>query len=449
MSDYQTKELSLCEFRSAASLRDSLDSRYRVTDVGTAEGMTTTLLETRDFILNASPELKSFDFNLLNGYREAVQMNDEYSWDYYNGSNCANYSDCYYNDVPPVPPIQIAVAIVFCLIAVVGILGNSAVVVIIFKHRDMRSATNLYILNYAITDLVFLIICAPVMAKLYIDPRWQIEEFFCKFFLYMQYVSLQATCGTLAALTVDRCYVLMNPIRSIVSRTIWRAVVINCSIWLVSLLLHLPVLLFYKVVDHPEFGPGVKFCQHRFPTKTGYPIYNSYLVVMTYLIPLIVISCCYYRILRKVWQPSHEEGVVAQDPKATWRRKKRKKILRMVLIMVSLFAICWGPLHAVNLWFIHAKDRRPLAFVKTFSLCLAYANSCVNPFVYAFAGRHYRTRLFAILRRQQTPPAFHEVVNGNAYSPGNPRRRDMVNAYELSSVDTFSDGHIASRRRIP
>ncbi|XP_070542783.1 G-protein coupled receptor 54-like [Ptychodera flava] len=333
-------------------------------------------------------------------------------------TNFTNYSDYYYLPRYPYrrPDYQIAVAAGFCFMALIGIMGNSAVVSIILKHRDMRSATNLYILNYAITDLAFLVICAPVTAKLYINPHWQTHEFFCKFSIYMQYASLQATCGTLTALTVDRCYVLTNPLKSIVSRTTWRVVMINCSIWIVSLTLHFPAFLFHKVVDGAEeFGSsGGQFCASKFPTDAGHTIYYTYLVVVSYLVPLVIISCCYYQILRRILQSTQSNGIVPYDPKETRKRQRRRKVIRMVLIMVSLFAICWAPLHGVNLWQIHTNDTsHPTVHIRTFALCLAYANSCVNPFVYAFSGRNYRTRFFAILRRQRTPP-LHEFVNGNS-----------------------------------
>ncbi|XP_045847027.1 kiSS-1 receptor isoform X3 [Meles meles] len=58
--------------------------------------------------------------------------------------------------------------------------------------------------NLAATDVTFLLCCVPFTALLYPLPAWVLGDFMCKFVNYMQQVSVQATCATLTAMSVDR-----------------------------------------------------------------------------------------------------------------------------------------------------------------------------------------------------------------------------------------------------
>lgn len=46
------------------------------------------------------------------------------------------------------------------LLAVIGIIGNTTVMYIIFKHRDMQTVTNYFLANLAATDVAMLTLCA-------------------------------------------------------------------------------------------------------------------------------------------------------------------------------------------------------------------------------------------------------------------------------------------------
>lgn len=81
----------------------------------------------------------------------------------------------------------IVIPILFLLIAFVGISGNSLVIFVIAKHRDMRTVTNYFVGNLAITDISLLLICDIPTSLIML--QWQHGNFICKFISYMQGVS--------------------------------------------------------------------------------------------------------------------------------------------------------------------------------------------------------------------------------------------------------------------
>ena len=52
------------------------------------------------------------------------------------------------------------------------------------------ACTNWYIINLALTDLLFIIIAVPSTMMHYVYPQWTFGVFICKFHMYMIYVSI-------------------------------------------------------------------------------------------------------------------------------------------------------------------------------------------------------------------------------------------------------------------
>ncbi|XP_070543178.1 G-protein coupled receptor 54-like isoform X2 [Ptychodera flava] len=305
----------------------------------------------------------------------------------------ANATEPYFPEIieRPVMGIElILVPVFFSIIVLVGVTGNCIVLYIIFKHKEMQTVTNYYIANLALTDVAFLLICTTSTAALYGVPIWILGDFMCRFVGYMQYVSVQATCATLTAMTVDRHFLIVHAVRSrnATIRKPVMAMMISVFIWIGAFLLHVPVAIYtMQVVDG-----GKTFCRKIFPNTVAHRIYEFYAFFVMYLLPLGIVTICYGMILEQVWRRTSSGTESAQAIERSIRRKR--KITRMVLIVVILFAICWGPLQVMNQWMILDKaypyDSVPVYHFRIFCLCLAYTNSCVNPFVYAFATNSFR-----------------------------------------------------------
>uniref|UniRef100_A0A8C9AF17 KISS1 receptor n=1 Tax=Prolemur simus TaxID=1328070 RepID=A0A8C9AF17_PROSS len=123
------------------------------------------------------------------------------------------------------------VPLFFAALMLLGLAGNSLVIYVICRHKQMRTVTNFYIANLAVTDVTFLLCCVPFTALLYPLPAWVLGDFMCKFVNYIQQVSVQATCATLTAMSVDRWYVTVFPLRALHRRTPRLALAVSLSIW--------------------------------------------------------------------------------------------------------------------------------------------------------------------------------------------------------------------------
>lgn len=61
--------------------------------------------------------------------------------------------------------ISHTVFVLFGIIFIVGLIGNLLVVVVVLFNPLMRSTTNYLIINLAISDLLFVIMCIPFTAR--------------------------------------------------------------------------------------------------------------------------------------------------------------------------------------------------------------------------------------------------------------------------------------------
>ncbi|XP_078573128.1 G-protein coupled receptor 54-like [Branchiostoma floridae x Branchiostoma japonicum] len=284
----------------------------------------------------------------------------------------------------------IIVPLVYSIICLVGIAGNGLVIYLAWRHREMHTVTNYYIVNLAVTDLAFLICCVPFSAAKIVSHSWEFGEFLCKFVFYFMQVTAQATCMTLAVLSLDRFWAIVKPFQTPWFRTPVGVGITTAMIWIGSFLLSLPIAFFMEVSEQDWYGRKF-FCMEEFPSEDEYRAYIIYTVLISYVIPLTTSVVSHCLILRYLATMAGNTSVAQQHVLA-----RKKRVTRMVATVVILFALCWAPNHAANLWWSFKREDLPDGFgpvvmwLKIAALCLSYANSCVNPFVYGIMGDSFR-----------------------------------------------------------
>jgi len=68
----------------------------------------------------------------------------------------------------------------------------------------------------------------------------------------------------------------------------------------------------------------------------------------------------------------------------------KRRVTLMVIVVVAVFAVCWLPLHVAFLIQYSFPVSSWLVIVKIPCTCLAYVNSCLNPFLYAFLSHNFQ-----------------------------------------------------------
>lgn len=305
-------------------------------------------------------------------------------------------------------PEAVIVPVVFGLIFVVGVVGNSLVMVVIGKvsgGRRALSPTNIFILNLSAADLTFLLSCVPLHATIYSLPEWVFGAFLCKFGHYFTTVTMLVSIFTLVAMSIDRYIAVVRSTKSACARSRRNALAGLCVIWTLSLVCSVPVAQQQVLTSHPS-APSSTFCWENWSGASKHA-YKVMILVLGYLLPLLLICCCYTKIL----------FYLHKKMKNMNRRSERskRKTAQTVLLVVTAFTVCWMPHHIIAMWVEFGTfplTDASFAF-RIVSHCLSYGNSCVNPILYTFLSQNFRQacrRVFTCRFLYQPPPTNTNVV---------------------------------------
>ncbi|KAM4592259.1 galanin receptor type 1b [Odontesthes bonariensis] len=304
----------------------------------------------------------------------------------------------------------VIVPVVFGLIFVVGVVGNSLVMVVIgrVKHGGggarAISPTNIFILNLSVADLLFLLFCVPFHATIYSLPQWVFGAFLCTFGHFFSSVSMLVSIFTLVAMSVDRYIAVVRSRKSAYARSPRNALVGLCVIWSASLVCSVPVAQHQVLTDHPA-APNSTFCWESW-SGASRPAYRVSILGLGFVLPLLLICCCYTRVL------CHLHKKMKNMSKKSKRSKR--KTTQTILLVVTAFTICWLPHHIIAMWVefgTFTLTDASFAF-RIVAHCLSYGNSCVNPVLYAFLSENFRKACRQVFTRhlQYPPPSNEKVV---------------------------------------
>ena len=215
------------------------------------------------------------------------------------------------------------------------------------------------------------------------------------------------------------------------------------AIWIFAFGIMTPLAVFYEKYPHPDF-PEVPICHQIWPTFDAQKAYFlSALFILCYVLPLSMIMLCYILIGVKVCRRD-APGVQATGRLIVY--KSKVKVLKMLAVIVLLFAFSWLPLYAVYLRLYFGGDVSNSANETIFNIILPIAqwlgssNSGVNPIIYCFFSKKYRRGFRHILYCQMTNLSFRRY---------NPNNRSVSTRYvnvDNSSVQGADNNHEANHR---
>lgn len=167
--------------------------------------------------------------------------------------------------------VSIAVPIIFGLVSLIGFVGNALVVVVVSANQQMRSTTNLLILNLAIADLLFIVFCVPFTATDYALRRWPFGDIWCKMVQYLIVVTAYASVYTLVFMSLDRFLAVVHPIASRSWRTERNAILAIFISWVLFLTVSIPVFISHGLVDFDDVHSHCLFLDSElFKGEIGY-----------------------------------------------------------------------------------------------------------------------------------------------------------------------------------
>ena len=176
---------------------------------------------------------------------------------YYNNSSNHNYTIFngthhlhpkntlvpFQQQLPPVIPIWFHKFIfgIYILLLCVGGIGNALICFVLLKRKRKRSI-HLITLNLAISDLIVCIMYVPTqMYLIQVEYQWGLGEITCQAVSGINSCTVNASIGTLIAITYDRYVAVTKPMVAH-QRTTKQTKIMIFIVWLVSGLITIPLL---------------------------------------------------------------------------------------------------------------------------------------------------------------------------------------------------------------
>jgi allatostatin A receptor len=282
--------------------------------------------------------------------------------------------------------VSIIVPILFGIIIVIGLIGNALVVVVVSANKQMRSTTNLLIINLAIADLLFIIFCVPFTASDYVLTYWPFGDVWCRIVQYLIVVTAHASVYTLVFMSLDRFLAVVHPIKSMSVRTEHHALMAIGVLWVVIVVSAVPVYYTHGERHYDFFNEEHIVCIFL-NEEYQWAVFQISFFVTSFVLPLALICGLYLCILKRLWRGVAPGGRVSAES-----RRGKKRVTRMVVIVVVTFAFCWCPiqiilvLKSLNMYEITTFS----VMTQIISHVLAYMNSCINPILYAYLSENFR-----------------------------------------------------------
>ncbi|XP_066560690.1 somatostatin receptor type 2 [Amia ocellicauda] len=324
---------------------------------------------------------------------------DANSRSYFNYSNDLLHSD----DGPQTCLFDMLMAVLYLGVCVVGLAGNSLVIVTILKLHKMETATTVYIFNLALADGLFMV-GMPFLALQNFRHSWIFGDFACKLVMILDGINQFTSVFCLTVMSIDRYMAVVNPIRFSKWRTPRRAKIISVFLWFFSLLPVLPMAV--------HFTAGGSLCSLEPPGSldTWRLAFIIYTFTLGFALPFFVMSLCYASLVVNL-----KAGLVHFQNTET--KLLEEKMTKMVVAVVLGFAICWLPFYVFNFYMLwHPGDFTP-AMGKGFEfiVLLSYSWSCANPILYACLSEKYRKHFHILLCPKKRSQSLHFDANTDGY----------------------------------
>ncbi|XP_019382201.1 PREDICTED: cholecystokinin receptor type A [Gavialis gangeticus] len=356
--------------------------------------------------------------------------------------------------------------LLYSLIFLLSVLGNSLVITVLIRNKRMRTVTNIFLLSLAVSDLMLCLFCMPFTLIPNLLKDFIFGSAVCKTATYFMGVSVSVSTFNLVAISLERYSAICKPLQSRVWQTKSHALKVIAATWCVSFTIMSPYPIYSKLVPFTKPNNSTaNMCRLLWPSDVIQQSWYTFLLLILFLIPGIVMMIayglislelyrgikfdvsqrkssrerkastgsnkyedgdgCYVQKMKKKKKMSLQQLSSTSSTKVDRARSNtstanlmaKKLVIRMLMVIVMLFFLCWTPIFSVNAWraFDTASADQllsgaPISFIHL----LSYTSACVNPIIYCFMNKRFRMGFLATFTccTNQKPPAIRgEMVD--------------------------------------
>ncbi|KFO70793.1 C-C chemokine receptor type 5, partial [Cuculus canorus] len=277
----------------------------------------------------------------------------------------------------------------YSLVVIFGLIGNMLVVLILVKYKRLKSMTDIYLLNLAISDLLF-IFSLPFWAY-YAVHDWILGDALCKILSGVYLLGFYSGIFFIILLTLDRYLAIVHAVFALKARTATYGILTSAVTWAIAMFASVPAIVFHKIQkEHSHYTCSAHYPSHAVTTWKYSFILK--LNILGFVVPILIMIFSYSQILKILSRCKNE---------------KKQKAVRLIFVIMIVYFIFWTPYHISS--FLHTFQNS--LFTPTCEIngqlekaiqvteTLSMIHCCINPVIYAFVGEKFRKYLYAFFRK--------------------------------------------------
>ena len=295
------------------------------------------------------------------------------------------------------------------LIFVIGAVGNALLIYTTLANVSMRTISNVLLVNMSVGNLVVLVHYIPLMFTNHVSPNWILGEGMCKMISLIPTLSVAVTIFSMVAMSVERYLAVVHPITARKWLTRRRTVSTTVGVWIMAAIMATPEVVHPRVVI--AGSTRIKVC-NLFPMEGLFERWYyvsfrpTFHFVVLFLVPVFWIVVMNVIVARQLLRKHHfqvQAGFSSGSGKPisltksdAVRDRSRRRAARIVVLIVSMFILCWLPWNVFTLAkqngsFRHLTRHSKVTWkiVMTVLRCLTLAHSCLNPIILYFASNDF------------------------------------------------------------
>ncbi|XP_054649619.1 P2Y purinoceptor 3 [Dunckerocampus dactyliophorus] len=298
---------------------------------------------------------------------------------------------------------RILLPAIYTLVFLLGLPLNAAVIQKIWRRRSNLSRNNIYMLNLAVADLLYVMSLPLLIYNYASNDYWPFGDFTCKLVRFQFYSNLHGSILFLTCISVHRYLGICHPLETWHKQGGRRLAWIICgAVWLVVALLCAPT--FHFASTGIQRNRTVCYDLSTPKQSVDYYPYGMALTCLGFLLPFMGVMMCYCRMALILCRPVTCQGVNGQI------REKRDKAVKMIIVVAAVFSISFLPFHLTKTLYlvvrtlpsVSCETRNLFSVIYKSTRPFASMNSFLDPILFYFTQPHYRQSTKRLILRVTT-----------------------------------------------
>nr|KAG5709810.1 hypothetical protein BaRGS_032634 [Batillaria attramentaria] len=301
----------------------------------------------------------------------------------------------HWKQFPLIPDMwHYAIGVFITFVGISGTLGNLLVIYIFGTTKSLRTPSNMFVVNLALSDLTFSAVNGfPLLTISAFNKRWIFGKVACELYGLVGGIFGLMSINTMAVIAIDRYNVIAKPIKAARTLSYRKAFMMIVLVWVWSITWTIPPLFGWGAYIPEGFQTS---CTFDYLTRNDY--FRSYIMclyICGFAVPLAAIIFCYFFIYRAVAEHEAEMGKMAKKLNAEIRQgqaaqKAEIKTAKIAMTIIMTYLMSWLPYATVALIAQFGPAEYVTPYVSELPVMFAKASAMHNPIIYALSHPRFR-----------------------------------------------------------